>query len=294
MPKKSGRLSGFPRRSFDLELRGSILKLGLETKIMGVLNVTPDSFSDGGAYLDPGRAEARALQMEAEGAHLIDIGGESTRPGARPVAAHEEIARVRPVLKRLAKKIKVPLSIDTMRSETAHAALSEGAKLVNDVSGLQFDPALARTAARHQAGLVLMHMKGSPQTMQKEPSYKDPVREIAAFLKKAVRRAMDAGVPRSALMIDPGFGFGKTAAHNFELLARLGEFENLGLPVLAGLSRKSFIGSVIKAGPDGRLYGSLAAGAAAVMRGAHMLRVHDVLAHAHMARILDRTAEAAC
>ena len=294
MPKKSGCLSGFPRRAFDLKLRGSVLKLGFETKIMGVLNVTPDSSSDGGAYLDPGRAEERALRMESEGAHVIDIGGESTRPGARPVTAAEEIARVRPVLKRLAKKIKVPLSIDTMRSETAHAALSEGATLINDVSGLQFDPALARTAARHRAGLVLMHMKGTPQTMQNDPSYKDPVREIAAFLKKTVRRAMDAGVPRAALMIDPGFGFGKTAAHNFELLARLGEFGSLGFPLLAGLSRKSFIGSAIEAGPEGRLYGSLAAAAAAVTRGAHMLRVHDVLAHAHMARVIDRTAEAAC
>lgn len=294
MPKRSKRSSASPRAQYRFKLGRSAFELGRETKLMGILNVTPDSFSDGGRYADPGRAEAHALKMEAEGAHCIDIGGESTRPGATPVPALEEIRRIRPVIKRLAKKLKVPISVDTMKSETAEAALDCGARIVNDVSGLEYDPKIARVASRYRAGLVLMHMQGTPQTMQRAPRYRDAVADIAARLKRSVRAALDAGVDQRSILIDPGFGFGKTPEHNLQLLAGMSAFAGLGYPVLVGLSRKSFIGHVLEAGVEGRLVGSLAAAAAAVRGGAHWLRVHDVLPHAQLVRILDRVEAARC
>lgn len=255
---------------------------------MGVLNVTPDSFSDGGLYDDPGAAEARALQMEAEGADILDVGGESSRPGSKPVSAQIEKKRILPVLKRLARRIKIPLSVDTYKPEVARAALDEGAVLVNDIFGLRKDPALAKVIARYRAGVVVMHMRGTPATMQRDTHYRDLFREIIAKLRRSVREALDAGVDASRIIVDPGFGFGKTAEQNLRILARLDRFAVLKRPVLAGLSRKSFIGQIIGSPVSERLYGSLAAGAVAIAHGAHILRVHDVLAHRQMAAVADR------
>lgn len=259
---------------------------------MGVLNVTPDSFSDGGRYLDPGLAEARALRMEREGAHIIDIGGESTRPGSLAVTVREETRRVLPVIKRLAKRLRIPISIDTWKRDVAVAALDEGAAIVNDVRALSADRRLAKDIARRGAGVVLMHMRGTPETMQRDTTYRRLVPEIVSYLRSAVRRALDAGIARANIAVDPGFGFGKSREQNFELLARLAEFSALKLPLLVGLSRKSFIGAATGRDTDGRLYGSLAAASAAIFGGAHVLRVHDVLAHAEVASVLDRLAPA--
>jgi dihydropteroate synthase len=265
-----------------------MLRLGRQTKLMGVLNVTPDSFSDGGRYVRPETAERRALVMQKEGAHLLDVGGESSRPGARPVSAREEIRRVRPVLKRLSAKIQIPISIDTYKYDVAAAALDEGAVLVNDICALGADKRLAKLIAKRGAGVILMHMRGNPRTMQIKPAYKDVCTDVLMFLKKAVDRALSAGIPRDRILIDPGFGFGKTAEQNLRLLEGLERFAGMKLPVLVGLSRKSFIGHALgSAPPEDRLHGSLAAASAAVLKGAHVLRVHDVLAHRQAATLLD-------
>ncbi len=257
---------------------------------MGVLNVTPDSFSDGGLYQDPGAAEAQALRMEAEGADILDIGGESSRPGSRPVSSEVEKKRVLPVLKRLVRRVKIPISIDTYKHEVAEAALDGGASVVNDIFGLRKDRRLAKTIARYRAGVIVMHMQGTPATMQKRPHYRDLFREITARLRESVQEALEAGIDASRILVDPGFGFGKTAEQNMEMLSHLERFAVLKRPLLAGLSRKSFIGHAIAAPVSDRLYGSLAAGAVAIMRGAHILRVHDVLAHKQMATLVDRSA----
>lgn len=289
MPKKSELLSGSrpSRRLFDFQFGGSRFCLGRETKLMAVLNVTPDSFSDGGFFRDPSRVLEQALRLEREGAHLLDIGGESTRPGARPVSIKEEIRRIRPVLKLLTKKIKIPISIDTYKKDVAHAALDEGVTLVNDITGLRENSGMARLVARYQAGIVLMHMRGTPQTMQKETDYKNLLKEIFNSLKKSAHRALAAGISRSGIAIDPGFGFAKTTEQNLEILRHLEAFSKLKFPVLVGLSRKSFIGNLLGTPVSDRLYGSLAAAAAAIAGGAHILRVHDVLPHRHLAQIMD-------
>ncbi len=276
-------------REFDLVLGGRTLKLGRETKIMGVLNVTPDSFSDGGRFRGVDEAERRALEMEEEGAHIVDVGGESTRPGAKPVSWREEWARVRPVLKRLKARLGIPLSIDTSKYEVASAALDEGATLVNDVRALRGNKRLAKKIAQAGAAVCLMHMRGTPRTMQKRTGYRNLLAEIRTELKSARDFAMGAGIPKSGILLDPGFGFGKTPEQNLELLANLDFFVSLGCPILAGLSRKSFIGHLTGAPVGDRLYGSLGAAAAAIYRGAHVLRVHDVAAHRQMAGIVDGT-----
>lgn len=282
-------MSGYLRPRFELRLADRKLHLGIETKIMGVLNVTPDSFSDGGQFLDPAIAEQRAFRMEAEGAHLIDIGGESSRPGSKAVSSREEIRRVRPVLKRLSKRIQIPLSIDTYKYDVAAAALDEGAVLVNDIRALNADKRMAKLIAKHKAGVVLMHMRGTPDSMQKNTSYKEPLKEISAYLKKAVRHALDSGIEISRILIDPGFGFGKTAAQNVQMLFNFDSFHKLNVPLLAGLSRKSFIGSFSGVNdPADRLYGSLAAAVAAIERGVHVLRVHDVAAHRQASLVIDK------
>jgi dihydropteroate synthase len=254
---------------------------------MGILNVTPDSFSDGGKYLNPHAAARRALQMQDEGADFIDIGGESTRPGARPVSAREEIRRILPVIKILTKKLNIPVSVDTTKYDVALAALDQGILLINDIRALKGNIKLAKLIARYGASVALMHMRGNPRTMQKAPAYRDVVREVRIFLREAVARALEAGIEKSKILVDPGFGFGKTVAHNVELLRRLDEFTDLGYPLLVGLSRKSFIGKLLDAPVSDRLYGSLGAAAAAIQRGAHILRVHDVRAHREMAMVLD-------
>lgn len=243
---------------------------------MGILNVTPDSFSDGGRFLSPDAAVERALAMEKEGADIIDVGGESSRPGAEPVPVEEELRRVLPVLERLRGKLRIPISIDTTKAEVAEAALRAGASIVNDISALRFDPAMAPLVAKFGAGLVLMHMLGTPKTMQQAPHYEDVVTEVRDFLAERAQYAQSQGIPREAIAVDPGIGFGKTVEHNLELLRRLPELVELGFPVLVGPSRKSFIGAILGLGVEERLEGTLAACAVAVVRGADILRVHDV------------------
>jgi dihydropteroate synthase len=245
---------------------------------MGVLNVTPDSFWDGGEHARPGDAVERAREMAEEGADLVDVGGESTRPGAPAVDAEEEWARIGPVLEELDGG-PVPLSVDTTKSEVAARALEAGAAVLNDVSGLRFDPGLADLAARHGAGLVLMHMRGTPRTMQEDTEYDDLLGEVTAFLADAAAEAGRRGCRREQLVVDPGIGFGKSARGSLELLGRLGEIAEAGLPVLVGVSRKSFIGDTLGGLPAGeRLEGTLAACVAALDRGARIFRVHDVRA----------------
>ncbi len=277
----------FRRSRFSLEAGGRTFRLGSETKIMAVLNVTPDSFSDGGSFIDPAAALAQALKMEGEGAHILDIGGESSRPGATPVSAKEEIRRILPVIKKLSKKIKIPISVDTTKFEVAHAALDAGAVIVNDIRALKNNRKLAKLIARAKAGVVLMHMRGTPRTMQKRLGTGDVVVEICGFLRRAIEFALENGITRSNIVVDPGFGFGKTTEQNLKILGDLEIFSSLQTPVLVGLSRKSFIGNVLGEPVEKRLTGSLAAAALAILRGAHILRVHDVLPHRQLTAIID-------
>ena len=243
---------------------------------MGILNVTPDSFSDGGAYLTPEAAIRRGLQLAEEGADLIDVGGESTRPGAAPVALAEELRRTLPVIRRLAKRVQIPLSIDTSKAEVALRAVDAGASIVNDVTALRGDPGMAAVIARSRAAVVLMHMRGAPRTMQRRPRYQDVVSEVASFLRGAARQAQAAGVPASRILLDPGLGFGKTAAHNVSLMGSLDRLVGLGFPVVLGPSRKSFIGKTLGAALEERLAGTLACVALAWHAGLLVVRVHDV------------------
>ncbi len=252
--------------------------------VMGILNVTPDSFSDGGAWLDPDRAADRARLMIREGADIIDVGGESTRPGARAVSAKEELRRVLPVIERLAGE-KTVLSIDTSKAAVAEAAFRAGARILNDVTALRGDPRMARAAARAGAPVILMHMKGSPRTMQKDPRYGDVLADICRDLRKSVRIAWKAGIPRDRILVDPGIGFGKRPEHNVEILRRLEELRSLGCAVVVGPSRKSFIGHYLGREVGARLFGTAAAVAAAVLRGADIVRVHDVREMADVARM---------
>ncbi|MFA5165105.1 MAG: dihydropteroate synthase [Candidatus Omnitrophota bacterium] len=252
------------------------LNLGKRALIMGVLNVTPDSFSDGGMYFDREYAVARALKMAEQGADMIDIGGESTRPGARPVPAKEECRRVIPVIKELAKKIKVPVSVDTMKAEVAREALDAGAAIINDISGLRKDRGIAKIVSRHKAAIVLMHMKGTPATMQDDPVYSDLIGEICSSLRESAAFARAAGIRDDSIVVDPGIGFGKTVAHNLAILKRLREFRSLGYPVMSGPSRKSFIGRITGAQEDERQFGTAASIVLSVQNGADIVRVHDV------------------
>ncbi|OGW90621.1 MAG: dihydropteroate synthase [Omnitrophica bacterium RIFCSPHIGHO2_02_FULL_63_14] len=254
---------------------------------MGILNVTPDSFSDGGMFLDPGSAVRRGLEMAEQGADLLDLGGESTRPGAVRVPVAEELRRVIPVIERLAKAVRVPLSIDTSKADVAAAALAAGVSIVNDVTALRGDPDMARVAARRGAAVILMHMQGTPRTMQRRPRYQDVVEDVSGFLVSAAERARAAGIPRSRILIDPGLGFGKTVAHNLALLRELDRFVSLGYPVVLGPSRKSFIGASAGGEAHERLGGTLAAVAAARMSGVHIVRVHDVQPTVQFLRMLE-------
>jgi len=242
--------------------------------IMGVVNVTPDSFSDGGRYLDPAKALAHARQLIADGADLLDIGGESTRPGAQPVSEEEELARVLPLVEAL-RDSPIPISVDTRRPRVMREAIQAGASMINDVEALESPGALAAVAAS-DCGVCLMHKKGDPATMQRDPSYADVVAEVKAYLASRIDAAERAGIARHRITIDPGFGFGKNRAHNLELLRRLAEFRSLGVPVIAGLSRKSMLGGITGKPVEERLAASIAAAVLAAERGAHILRVHDV------------------
>jgi dihydropteroate synthase len=244
--------------------------------VMGVLNVTPDSFSDGGEFLDPAAALAHARRMTQEGADLIDVGGESTRPGADPVSADEELRRVLPVLEALAAAGEIAVSIDTSKASVAHAAVTVGATFVNDVTALRGDPGMAAVVAESGADVCLMHMLGEPRTMQDDPRYGDVVGEVAAFLEERLAFAARAGIAEHRVWLDPGIGFGKTLAHNLELLRRLDEIVALGRPVVVGASRKRFLGALTGREEQDRVAGTVAANVIAYERGAHMFRVHDV------------------
>jgi dihydropteroate synthase len=286
-------VSMFRRKRFRMRLRSRTLMLGERTLVMGILNVTPDSFSDGVVYLDAETAAARALQLEREGADIVDIGGESTRPGAAPVSAEEELRRILPVIKALRGKLRVPMSVDTRRAEVAEAALAAGAEIVNDVSGLRNDLQLGEVARRAQAPIILMHMRGTPQTMQQGPFARDVMRDVMTGLHQSVARAKRVGIARTQILVDPGIGFGKSHAQNFEILARLPELARLGCPILVGTSRKSFLGKALaKPGEspvpaEERLLGTAVTVTASILGGAHIVRVHDVAEMAQVARVAD-------
>jgi dihydropteroate synthase len=259
----------------DLHVKGQ--RLGLDRPLlMGIVNVTPDSFFDGGQFDDPQRAVAHAVRLVEEGADLLDLGAESTRPGAVPVSEQEERRRLIPVVTAVAKAVSVPISVDTSKAEVARAALDAGAVMINDVTALRGDRAMVDVVAETGAGLVLMHMQGTPETMQRAPHYDDVVGEVARFLAERARFAMDHGVPQDRIVLDPGIGFGKTLHHNLDLLANLHTFVQLGFPLLVGPSRKGFIGQLTQQSVEARAWGTAGVVALAVQQGANMLRVHDV------------------
>ncbi|HUJ17815.1 MAG TPA: dihydropteroate synthase [Nitrospirota bacterium] len=286
--KISSHLDNYLRSDYKMSCKGTVLDLGSRTHIMGILNVTPDSFSDGGRYADPERALAHARDMVTAGADIIDIGGESTRPGALPLSEEEELRRIIPLIERLSAELSIPLSVDTYKSSVARKALDAGASIVNDISGLRFSPDMAMIAADAGAAVVIMHIKGTPRDMQQKPVYADVIGEISSFLAEGIELAERAGVSREKVLIDPGIGFGKTLEHNLTILGRLEEFRTLGRPIVLGTSRKKFIGTVLGIpGPDHRVLGSMATIALGIERGASVLRVHDVAETVQVARMTD-------
>src|ERR1700719_1556959 len=278
------------RRKFGLRLPSSrTLILGERTLVMGVLNVTPDSFSDGGTFLDPRLAVEHALEMERAGADLLDIGGESTRPGSTGTPAEAELARILPVLADLRGALKIPICVDTRKSEVAEEAIRAGAQIINDISGLRSDAAVAKVAARHGVPLILMHMRGEPRNMQKGPFARDVMKDVMQGLRASIGKARKAGVRKSQVTIDPGIGFGKSFEQNYELLGRLPELAKLGYPLLVGTSRKGFLGATLardgKSAPvEERLWATAATVTASILGGAHIVRVHDVAEMAQVAR----------
>ncbi len=281
-----------PRKIFHLKLRSGTLTLGKRTLVMGVLNVTPDSFSDGGKFLDAKRAVQHALAMQRDGADIVDVGAESTRPGSEEISVAEELSRLLPVLERLRGKLKIPISVDTQKATVAEMALGAGAEIINDISGLRTDAELARVATRHGAALILMHMRGTPRTMQKGPFARDVMRDVIGGLKQSIATAKKYGVPSSQMVIDPGIGFGKNYAQNYELLAKLPKLATLGYPLMVGTSRKGFLGATLakngKPAPaEERIWGTAATVAASILNGAHIVRVHDVAEMKQIAVVAD-------
>jgi dihydropteroate synthase len=283
-------------KTYRLSWAGYDMEFGHRTCIMGVVNVTPDSFSDGGKFFARDAAAAQGQKLAADGADILDIGGESTRPFSDPVSVDEEIERVIPVIEKLADHLTIPISIDTMKAEVARRAIEAGASMINDVSALRFDPDLGRVAREFDTPVVLMHMLGSPKTMQDSPTYDNLIADISDFLKDAIARAQKQGISRSKLIVDPGIGFGKTVSHNLFLIRHLQSFASLGVPILIGPSRKAFIRKLLKDDhsddippPDLPIVetGTQAAVAAAVLCGAHIVRVHDVANTRATIRILD-------
>lgn len=280
------------RKIFRLRLRSRTLVLGKRTLVMGVLNVTPDSFSDGGEFLYPAKAIERALQIERDGADILDIGAESTRPGSAGVSVAEELRRLLPVLEALRGKLTIPISTDTRKAEVAEAALRAGAEILNDISGLTHDERMAEVAARYRVPLVLMHIRGTPRTMQKKPFAREVLADVTAGFRRSVGIARKAGVAKSQIILDPGIGFGKSHAQNYELIANLPVFATLGYPLLIGTSRKGFLGATLArdgkpASPSERLWGTAATVTASILGGAHIVRVHDVAEMVQVARVAD-------
>lgn len=254
---------------------------------MGIINVTPDSFSDGGLFVDPDRAVEYGIRLEADGADIIDLGGESTRPGALPVTAEDEIKRTIPVIKGLSGHVNIPISIDTYKSEVAELAIKAGASIINDVSALRFDPEMVNVAREYDTPVVLMHMLGTPQNMQTNPVYGDIVQEVYNFLRERIEYAVKSGIRRDNIIIDPGIGFGKRLAHNLTLIKHLEVFQDLGCPLLIGPSRKAFIGDLLDVPVNERSYGTAAVVALSITKGANIVRVHDVLAMKHVVKMTD-------
>lgn len=262
--------------TYRFRARGKDFDLGLRTWLIGVVNVTPDSFFDGGLYFEPARAIERALALAAEGADIIDIGGESSRPGSSPIPGREEKKRILPVIEVLKQKKDTLISVDTSKAEVADAALAGGADIINDISAGRFDPRMLPLVGRYGAGLILMHMKGTPRTMQLAPHYDDVVGEVKAFLGGRLEAAISCGVSPENIILDPGIGFGKTLEHNLKLLNGLASLAELGRPLLIGVSRKSFIGKILEVETQDRLEGTIAASIVGILRGATLLRVHDI------------------
>jgi dihydropteroate synthase len=270
-------LKNVSKTDYTIRCRKKTFKLGKQTLLMGVLNVTPDSFSDGGLYWDKDKAIAHGLRMVEEGADLIDIGGESTRPGSQPIELKEELRRVIPVIESLSKEVDVPISIDTYKSMVAHKAIEAGAEMINDISGLHYDVDLARVAVREDVPLILMHIRGTPETMQKDVHYNSLFSEIIQYLGESIQRAENTGLDPEQIIIDPGIGFGKNLEDNLLIIKNLQEFRILGKPILLGTSRKTFIGKILKKEVTERLEGTLSSIAIGVLNGAHIIRSHDVL-----------------
>jgi len=280
------------RKKFTLRLCSGRLALGERTLVMGVLNVTPDSFSDGGKFYAEEQAMEHAAQLERAGADLIDVGAESTRPGAEEISSAAELQRVLPVLGGLRRLLKIPISIDTQKAEVAEASLDAGAQIINDISGLKNDPRIAEVAARRRVPLILMHMRGEPRTMQKGPFARDLMRDVMAGLRKSAILARKAGVRKSQIILDPGIGFGKSFRQNYELLQKLPQLVKLGYPLLVGTSRKGFLGATLArdgkpAPPEERIWGTAATVTASILNGAHIVRVHDVKEMVQVARVAD-------
>jgi dihydropteroate synthase len=279
-----------PRKLYYWKLNNRELALGQRTLIAGVLNLTPDSFHDGGRYQDPDRAYARALELEEQGAGIIDIGAESTRPGSTRITAAIELQRLTPVLKRLRDKLRVPISVDTYKAEVAERAIELGAEIINDPSGLTFDPGLAKVVVQHNAGIILNHMRGRPESWGKLPPAPDVMGMIVKELEATVSRARHAGLDKSRIVIDPGLGFGKRKEQNSEILARLAELSQLDFPIMAGPSNKSFLAQPT---PTGTQFATAGAVAAAILGGAHIVRVHDVAEMHAVAFVADEIAKSA-
>ncbi len=280
------------RKIYRLKLKPRTLVLGERTLVMGVLNVTPDSFSDGGKFFRVADAVKAALAMERAGADILDIGAESTRPGSAGISGEEELERLLPVLQGLHGRLKIPISIDTQKSRVAELAIGAGAEMLNDISGLKYDPKIAEVAAQHGVPLILMHMRGTPRTMQKQPWARDVLKDVTAGLRESVAVARRAGVRKSQIVLDPGIGFGKSYAQNFELLAKLPELARLGYPVLVGTSRKGFIGATLARNgkplpAEQRIWGTAATVTASILQGAHIVRVHDVEEMVQVAKVAD-------
>jgi dihydropteroate synthase len=287
----------FQRKTYRLKLKSRTLVLGKRTLVMGVLNVTPDSFSDGGKFFSVEQAVNGAMEMERDGADLLDIGAQSTRPGSEGVSAEEELRRLLPVLEALRGRLKIPISVDTQKAEVAERALELGAQWINDISGLKHDARIAEVAARHKVPLILMHIRGTPVTMQKTPFAKNVMKDVTAGLRESVQKARRAGVVKSQIVIDPGIGFGKSHTQNYELIAKLPELAKLGYPLLVGTSRKGFLGATLadaegKPAPaEERIWGTAATVTASILNGAHIVRAHDVKEMVQVAKVANKLLE---